>query len=78
MEPIEAAFSWGEGDNGWFARVTANKCPVCGRRTCELKKGPGHLVNNLPLTIECKNHHKILVVPWRFQEEKEDTRKYPR
>jgi len=66
MVPIEAAFSWGEGDNGWFARVTANKCPVCGRGILELKKGLGHMVNNVPLEIECKNHHKFLVVPWRF------------
>ena len=67
MEPIEAAFSWGEGDNGWFARITW-KCSICGRRNCELKKGPGTLSSALPLEMECKQHHKTLVMPYHWNE----------
>ncbi len=67
MEPIEAAFSWSENDRWWFARVTW-KCSVCGRRNCELKKGPGQMVSVLPLEMECTQQHKTLVMPYHWRE----------
>ncbi len=64
-EPIlEAAFSYGEHDNTWHARVTW-KCPVCGRRNNQLKTGPGTLKESLPLTVGCKLGHEALVKPYR-------------
>ena len=67
MEPIEAAFSWGEHDDSWFARVTW-KCPVCGRRNRELMKGPGHMASVLPLEMGCKRGHKAMVMPYHWNE----------
>ena len=67
MEPIEAAFSWGGDNERWFARITW-KCSICGRRNCELKKGPGPLSSALPLEMECKQHHKTLVMPYHWKE----------
>ena len=63
-EPIEAAFSYGELDKTWFARITW-KCPICGRRNNVMKKGPGTLKENLPITVTCKNGHDCLVKPYR-------------
>ncbi len=64
MEPIEAAFSWGEHDDSWFARVTW-KCPTCGKRNNLLKTGTGKLKDALPLTVKCKLGHETLVKPYR-------------
>ncbi len=64
MEPIEAAFSWGGDEQSWFARITW-KCFICGRRNCELKKGPGKLKDSLPLKMICKLKHETLVKPYR-------------
>jgi hypothetical protein len=64
---FEAAFSWGGDDNGWFARITW-KCSICGRRNCELMKGPGPISSALPIEVTCKQKHKIWVVPYRWKE----------
>jgi hypothetical protein len=74
MEPIEAAFSWGEHGDGvgtpvtsWHARITW-RCSICGRRNCELKKGPGPLASALPITMKCKQGHETSVVPYQWKE----------
>lgn len=64
MGPIEAAFSWGEHDNTWHARVTW-KCPICGRRNNVLKTGPGALKENLPISVKCKLGHESFCKPYR-------------
>jgi hypothetical protein len=66
-EPIEAAFSSTSSEERFFARITW-KCPVCGRRNCELKNGPGPLASALPITMKCKQGHETLVVPYRWSE----------
>jgi hypothetical protein len=68
MEPIlEAAFSYGEHDNSWHARITW-KCPVCGRRNRLVKTGPGRMAAALPLEMACKHGHKTLVMPYHWKE----------
>jgi len=64
-DPTECAFSGGEFDDGWFARVTA-KCPICGRRTVEMLKGKGTLSEAWPQTIKCKNRHEFEIVPYKW------------
>jgi hypothetical protein len=64
---MEAAFSWGGDEQSWFARITW-KCSVCGRRNCELKKGPGPLASALPITMKCKQDHETLVMPYHWRE----------
>ena len=65
MESIlEAAFSYGEHDNSWHARITW-KCPVCGRRNRLVKTGPGTLKESLPIKVSCKVGHESLVKPYR-------------
>jgi len=67
MEPIEAAFSCGEYDNEWFARITW-KCPVDGRRNCKLLKGAGRLKDALPIKVFCKHGHETAVMPYHWAE----------
>ena len=62
MEPIEAAFSIGGDDEGWFFRVIW-KCPICGRRSRVLKTGTGKL--EFPVIVNCKLKHATLVKPYR-------------
>jgi hypothetical protein len=69
METIEAAFSWSGSDDHWFARITW-KCPVCGRRNCELMRGPGPLGSSLPIKMKCKHGHETLVMPYYWNEVK--------
>ena len=68
MEPLEAAFSMGETDDQWHARVTW-KCPICGRRNSKLEKGPGKM--QLPLKVQCKHGHETDVVPYRWSKDAE-------
>jgi hypothetical protein len=65
MEPIEAAFFWGEYDEQFFARITY-KCPICGRRNRVLKTGAGKLKKNLPIKVTCKLGHETLVEPYKI------------
>ena len=64
---IEAAFSSGDLDRSWFARITW-KCAICGRRNCEMMKGPEQMSSALPIEVKCKHGHKTLVVPYRWKE----------
>lgn len=68
LEFIEAAFSGGEIDDGWFGRVIA-KCPICGRRTSDMLRGKGKLTDAWPQIVQCKNKHKFGVVPYGWLEQ---------
>ena len=63
-DAIEAAFSYGEIDEGWNARITF-KCPACGRRNRVQTKGPGKLMDSVPIKVKCKLGHETPVKPYR-------------
>jgi hypothetical protein len=77
-KPIEAAFSFGEFceseqailaniPDRWSARITW-KCPVDGRRNCELIRGEGCVKAAIPVKVKCKHGHETLVMPYRWPE----------
>lgn len=67
VQVVEAAFSMGQLDDWWFARITW-KCPVDGRRNCELIKREGRIVDAIPITMKCKFGHECQVVPYHYEE----------
>jgi hypothetical protein len=66
---IEAAFLFVGDEAKWLARITY-KCPICRRRNYVLKRSrnEGPMKDHLPLEVECKQGHKTLVVPYRWNE----------
>jgi hypothetical protein len=61
---IECAFFHTEHSGEWFATVTW-KCPVCGRRNRVRTKGPGKLMDSVPIKVKCKLGHETPVKPYR-------------
>jgi hypothetical protein len=68
LEVVECAVTGGELDNNkWWARVTIHKCPVCGRRVCEMLKGEGQLADAWPQRTKCRNKHEFQVAPYGWK-----------
>jgi hypothetical protein len=67
LEIIECAMTGGEPGDNWWARVTIHKCPVCGRRVCEMLKGAGKLADAWPQRVKCKNKHEFRVAPYGWK-----------
>jgi len=67
-EVVEAAFTWGEYSEGWFARITF-PCSVCGRRNRQVLQGVEQKMP-LPLEVKCQFGHTTQVVPYRWNEQK--------
>jgi len=67
-EVIEAAFSYGEHEHGWYAKITF-KCGTCGRRNRVVLQGVEQKMP-LPQTVKCKYEHETNVVPYRWCEGK--------
>jgi len=67
-EVIEAAFSYGEHEHGWYAKITF-KCGTCGRRNRQVLQGTEPQMP-LPLVVTCKFGHTTLVKPYDHLEKK--------